>query len=201
MSIEEFKPTLTNLLRYADEKNLMWLTERNRPTEYPSSMPELEITKKKALDEWDKWTKKFDIKSVRSIKGHKIFRGIATGVVIQPGDPDNTDLHGDWMSAEAIEEAMINYMVNSQVLGINHVEFSEKQGIHHPDYVCIENWITKCDQVIGGDFIKKGTWMRTIIAVSDRGRELLETRQLNGFSPAGLAYVRPAQKERSSNDD
>lgn len=83
---------------------------------------------------------------------------LATFLVLEPQEPDGTtsDLHGDWYSADMVEESCYNFnrFCKSKA---NVLHAIETEG-----YEFVESYITKSDSIIDGVLIKKGTWLATI---------------------------------------
>lgn len=117
------------------------------------------------------------------------FQGFVIGIVLEPGSPDNRDLHDQWISKEEIFKAAMFWSLNSQKVGIQHEEWPEEQGVNHPDFVCVFNWIQYGDTVIGGQTVKDGTWLQAYQAMNDDAKAKLQNYELNGLSPGGMATV------------
>lgn len=129
------------------------------------------------------------------------FQGFVVGIVLEPGSPDKPDLHGQWMSAEDIERSCDNWSLYHQRVGIQHQEWAEQQGINHPDFVCVRNWIEYGCPVIGGYKVKPGTWLQAYQAVSERGIAMLKNYEINGLSPGGIGTVWASPVQEESDDD
>lgn len=128
------------------------------------------------------------------------FQGFVIGIVLEPGSPERPDLHGQWMSAEDIERSCDHWSLFSQKVGIQHQEWAEQQGINHPDFVCVRNWIEYGEPIIGGYKVKPGTWLQAYQAVSERGVQMLKNYEINGLSPGGIGTVWAAPKQEEDDE-
>jgi hypothetical protein len=129
------------------------------------------------------------------------FQGFVIGIVLEPGREDKRDMHGQWMSKEEIYKACLNWSTYSQKVGIQHTEWAAQQGVNHPDFVCVWNWIEYGCPVIGGYEVKPGTWLQAYQAVSERGMQMLKNYQINGLSPGGLGTVWKSPAESMEDYD
>lgn len=128
------------------------------------------------------------------------FQGFVIGIVLEPGCPERPDLHGQWMSAEDIERSCDHWSLFSQKVGIQHQEWAEQQGVNHPDFVCVRNWIEYGEPVIGGYKVKPGTWLQAYQAVSERGIQMLKNYEINGLSPGGIGTVWASPKQEDHDE-
>jgi hypothetical protein len=119
------------------------------------------------------------------------FQGFVLGIVLEPGDPDNRDLHGNWTSKEDCELACDRWALRYGVVGVGHTEFPEEQGTKHPHFVLLRNWIQIGDAVIGGRLVKDGTWLQAYQAVSEWAKAAVANFEINGLSPGGTARFIP----------
>lgn len=125
------------------------------------------------------------------------FQGFVIGIVLEPGCPEKRDLHDQWMSKEEIMKACLHWSTYFQRVGIQHTEWAEQQGVQHPDFVCVWNWIEYGCPVIGGYEVKPGTWLQAYQAVSERGMQMLKNYEINGLSPGGMGTVWRSTMEES----
>lgn len=106
---------------------------------------------------------------------------LATFVVLEPQDDDGTttDLHGDWYSAETVEDACYNFNMLCKQANLLHQ-------IQTTVFEFVESYITQADMDVNGVYIKKGTWLATIkVERSEFGDEIWEgikSGELNGLS-------------------
>lgn len=107
-----------------------------------------------------------------------------TGVVYEP---ETDDTQGDFMTAEEIQKAAYWYMENGQNVDIQH-SFQPFSGA-----TTVESWVTKSDQKIGDQDIKKGTWMMTMKISDPDVFEAVQKGDITGFSMGGSGtYVEDA---------
>lgn len=114
------------------------------------------------------------------------FQGFVTGIVLEPGTPEDRDLHGNYMSAEEIHKAFLHWSVNFQRIDIMHDPSTEAGAFDHPDFRCVANWIEYGCPIIGGYQVKPGTWLQSYQAMNEQARQALLNNQINGLSPSGL---------------
>lgn len=85
---------------------------------------------------------------------------LATFIVLEPQDSDlsTTDLHEDWYDEETILDACIEFNKSLNLRKGSLMHMVETEG-----YFFIESYIVPVDVTIGEQFIKKGTWLQTIM--------------------------------------
>lgn len=110
---------------------------------------------------------------------------LVTGIVLVP---DEVDLQGHTIAPDVIEATAHNFLkrYNSQTeLGIQHEVFD-------PDVVeLVESHVTKEDMFLGGEPVKKGSWVITVHVVSDEVWADVKSGALTGFSIGGDAIHTP----------
>lgn len=96
-------------------------------------------------------------------------------------EPDVEDTQGDYMTAEDIEKAAHDFMTT----------YGEGADIQHDgkkaNVDIVESWVAKTDTVIGGQFIKKGSWVATAKVNDDEIWDAVKKGRITGFSMGGLA--------------
>jgi len=95
-------------------------------------------------------------------------------------EPLTKDAHNDEMTAEEIEKAQRSHMLQGAKSDLQH-SFTEEKGLH-----TVESWITKEDCEIGGQPIKKGTWMETKFVEDANLWEGVKSGKYTGFSMGGI---------------
>lgn len=108
---------------------------------------------------------------------------IVTGIVLEP---ETIDAHGDIISEEVIEEAAHKFLAaynRGTEMGYMHRIFG-KIGVD-----LVESWLAKEDSVLGGQTIKKGTWLISVKVLDDKVWSNILLGKLNGFSIGGKALV------------
>ena len=100
-----------------------------------------------------------------------------TGIVYEPMVED-TD--GNYMTEAEIEKAAHWFMRNKGDVDIQHT-FEKAEGVE-----IVESSVTKAEQTIEDNVIKKGTWLMTMEISDDSVWEAIEKGQITGFSMGGL---------------
>lgn len=100
-----------------------------------------------------------------------------TGVVYEPM---SADAHDDFMTAEEIVKAERYFRENSNQIDIQH-SFEKSDACE-----VVDSWITKCDCTIGGEDVKKGTWMMTVKIEDDTLWDKVLKKEITGYSMGGV---------------
>lgn len=100
-----------------------------------------------------------------------------TGVVYEPM---SADAHDDFMTAEEIVKAEKYFRETSNQIDIQH-SFEKSDACE-----VVESWITKCDCTIGGEEVKKGTWMMTVKIEDDTLWNKILKKEITGYSMGGV---------------
>ena len=104
---------------------------------------------------------------------------IVYGVVYEPLE---VDTHGDYMTAEDIEAACHGFM-KSQVIGVQHEGRAPAE--------LVENYIAQSDQTIGGQAVKKGSWIMAAHILDDDLWAEVKAGTYGGLSLGGYASKEP----------
>ena len=99
-----------------------------------------------------------------------------TGVVYEPMVEDT---QGNYMTETEIEKAAHWFMKNQGSVDLQH-SFEPLEGAH-----VVESHVAKCDEEIGGETVRKGTWVMTMEIEDDGIFESIEKGDLTGFSMGG----------------
>jgi site-specific DNA-adenine methylase len=116
---------------------------------------------------------------------------LVTGIVLEPGTPMETDAHNDFIRAPAIERAAHRFLAayNRRTrMGVMHAVFGEL-GIE-----LVESYIAPVDMKLGGQDVKKGSWVMTVRVLSDDLWRRVKNGSITGFSIGGIATV-PAEDD------
>ena len=111
-------------------------------------------------------------------------RRLVTGIVLEP---DEVDTQADTVTAATIERAAFRFLAQynqATRLGRGHAVFGE--GIH-----LVESWVTKADQVIGGESVKAGSWVITVHVTDPQIWQTIRAGGITGFSIGGTGTRRP----------
>lgn len=100
------------------------------------------------------------------------------GVVLEPNTEDS---QGDIYDEEEVRKAAHWYMEHGRKVGLQHrKDVSDKITV-------IESYIMPTDTEVGGQMIKKGTWMMAVRVNDDDIWEAVKSGDLTGFSIGGSA--------------
>lgn len=105
-------------------------------------------------------------------------RQIIFGIVLEP---DDVDAHGDTISAAEIEKAAHLWLARFQDRGLMHKEIINSR------LEIYESYVTKQDQKIGGQNVKKGTWVLMLHVLDPSLWKQIKDGELTGFSMGGFA--------------
>lgn len=100
-----------------------------------------------------------------------------TGIVYEPMVEDTQN---NYMTAEEIEKAAHWFMKNQGKVDLQH-DFDPLDGA-----CAVESYVTKCDETIGDQAVKKGTWVMTVEVSDPDIFESIEKGEITGFSMGGL---------------
>lgn len=101
---------------------------------------------------------------------------LVTGVVYAPGVVDS---QGEFMEAEAIEEAAHEFLAKHRNTDVRH-NFIANEGVE-----IVESAVAKADYELDGVPIKKGTWTITAKVGDDKLWQGIKKGEYNGFSMGG----------------
>lgn len=116
-----------------------------------------------------------EYRSIGILKQDKEQR-LVTGVVMEP---DTIDTQGDQVSEDEIQKAAHKFLVQSRVMGLQH----KKQA---PIDV-VESFIAPNDTELGGQQVKKGSWIMTVKVIDDELWKSVKKGTYTGFSIGGYA--------------
>lgn len=114
-----------------------------------------------------------------------------TGVVYEP---NVADAHDNYMTEAEIEKAAHWFMKNGDKIDIQH-SFEEAEGL-----TVVESSVTKADQEIDGEPVKKGTWLMTVEVANDDVWKAIEKGEITGLSMGGVGHysTEDVQLEKSA---
>ena len=106
---------------------------------------------------------------------------IVYGVVVEPMTDvtEYGDAHGDVMTEEEIKKSAHGYMRNARVMKRQH---KGKAVRSYP----VESYLAPVDFVLGGQKIKKGSWIIGSKIDSDVLWTAIKKGEITGFSPGGF---------------
>lgn len=100
-----------------------------------------------------------------------------TGIVYEPMTEDS---HGDYMEEAEIVKAAYYFAKNGDKVDLQH-SFKPLDGA-----AVVENWVAKADFKIGGEEIRKGTWLMTVEISDVDIWEKIKKSEISGFSMGGV---------------
>jgi hypothetical protein len=100
-----------------------------------------------------------------------------TGIVYEPFEEDT---QGDFMTPAEIEKAAYWFAKNGDKIDLMH-NFEALKSV-----AVVENWVTKSEETIAGEKLKKGTWLITVEIEDDAIWEKIEKGEITGFSMGGF---------------
>ena len=100
-----------------------------------------------------------------------------TGIVYEPMAEDS---HGNYMTEAEITKAAYYFAKNGDKVDLQH-SFEPLDGA-----TVVETWIAKADFDIGGEAVKKGTWLMTVEVTDASVWESIEKGDITGFSMGGM---------------
>lgn len=108
---------------------------------------------------------------------------LVTGIVLEP---DEVDAQNDTITDEVIERAAHKFLSaynEATRMGLMHKIFG---GI---GVDLVESWLAPSDLKIGGQKVKKGTWIMTVKVLSNDLWQKVKRGEITGFSIGGVATV------------
>jgi DNA adenine methylase len=103
---------------------------------------------------------------------------IVFGVVLEPGE---VDAQGDTISEDEIETAAHEWLAKYQNRGLMH------RKLINAKIRIFESYISPADLTIGGQRVKKGTWLLMYHVLDDQIWQQIKSGKLRGFSMGGFA--------------
>lgn len=101
------------------------------------------------------------------------------GIVLEP---ETVDAQGDIVSAAEIEESAHGFMLESQVIGRDHEQTAPAR--------IVESYIAPADLTIGGQSVRKGSWVMGVKVQDDAFWEQVKNGEYTGFSIGAYANRR-----------
>lgn len=117
-------------------------------------------------------------KDVKILVNKEDAKQLVYGVVYEPNVPD---AHNDMMEAEEIEKAAHRFLTDYRNIDKQH-DFQSGYG------EVVESYIAPQDFEVGGEVIKKGSWV-LVTKADDETWEAIKKGEITGYSMAGMAEV------------
>lgn len=103
------------------------------------------------------------------------------GIVLEP---ETVDSQGDIYSEDEITKTAWKFLENYQNFGLMHSELV-------PEILPLESYVAPTDFNIGGQVVKKGTWVLRVRVLDDEIWDKVKSGDLTGFSIGGSAVRTP----------
>ncbi|MDC7795011.1 XkdF-like putative serine protease domain-containing protein [Bacillus altitudinis] len=107
-------------------------------------------------------------------------------------EPNVADAHGDFMTPEEIEKAAHGFLKDAREIDKQH-DFQGGVG------EVVESYIAPSDFEMGGEVIKKGSWV-LVTKASDEIWEQIQKGEITGYSMAGTADIGKQEREPASEE-
>ncbi|PAC82338.1 phage portal protein [Bacillus sp. 7788] len=107
-------------------------------------------------------------------------------------EPNVADAHGDYMTPEEIEKAAHGFLKDAREIDKQH-DFQGGVG------EVVESYIAPSDFEMGGEVIKKGSWV-LVTKASDEIWEQIQKGEITGYSMAGTADIGKQEREPASEE-
>lgn len=127
-------------------------------------------------------------KNVKILVNKEDEKQLVYGVVYEPNVPD---AHNDMMDAEEIEKAAHRFLADYRNIDKQH-DFQSGYG------EVVESYIAPQDFEIGGEVIKKGSWV-LVTKANDETWEAIKRGEITGYSMAGIAEVEEVEVEKQED--
>lgn len=111
---------------------------------------------------------------------------VVYGVVLEPMTEvtPNGDAHGDVMSEEEIEKTAHQFMASFRQMKKGHSG-------NAVEAVPVESFIAPCEFELGGQKVKKGSWVLGVHVQDDDIWDGIKKGEINSFSPGGVGRRHP----------
>lgn len=116
--------------------------------------------------------------TMKVLKTDGVRKRVIMGVALVP---DEVDLQDDIISAEEVERAAHQFMLNKGVIGIMHEEFPSGASS------VVESFVAPHDMILGTDTVSKGSWVLGVKVFDDDLLKRIEDGEFTGFSIGGYA--------------
>jgi len=139
------------------------------------------------LQEPERSTKAFPI-TLHKMEGSSEEERYVLGIVLEP---DVIDSQGDTYSEEEVRRACHWWMENHAQLGLQHELIvggvPQRVQLTYDRVRILENYLAPVNFVIGGQSVKKGTWLLAVRVIDDELWEQVKRGELTGYSIGGMS--------------
>jgi len=121
--------------------------------------------------------------------------GRVLGLVLEPGTATDRDGQKQFIKKDAIRRAAYYFMLNHQMLGLQHKTFNKGAPNKNPDFRLLQNVIAESDITINGRVIKEGSWYQEWLVINPLYKKMIKEGKLTGFSIGGGGMLVPDVQE------
>ena len=188
-TVDEWRPLVDLALAKADKNAIVVALGKDVAAHYldvvdfvmPHPFSKSKYSLPRKVEELKKaYEKKFD-RQVKITKSDTD-RRLVYGVVLEP---EVIDAHNDVVSVDEIENAAHNYLIKSRMIGDQHNKPAKAD--------IVESYIAPADLDIGGQQIKKGSWVMVTKVHDDRMWTGIKKGSYTGYSIGGYAVKEPIE--------
>ena len=187
--VEEWQPVVLSAIEKADPNRIVIALGKDVAEHYadvvdfvmPHPFSKSKYSLPRKVEELKKaYENKFD-RQVKITKSDAD-RRLVYGVVLEP---EVIDAHNDIVSIDEIENAAHNYLIKSRMIGDQHNKPAKAD--------IVESYIAPADLDIGGQQIKKGSWVMVTKVHDDRMWTGIKKGSYTGYSIGGYAVKEPLE--------
>ena len=188
-TVDEWRPVVSTAIAKAHPKAIVVALGKDTAEHYadvvdfvmPHPFSKSKYSLPRKVEELSKaYENKFD-RQVKITKSD-IDRRLVYGVVLEP---EVIDAHNDVVSVDEIENAAHNYLIKSRMIGDQHNKPAKAD--------IVESYIAPADLDIGGQHIKKGSWVMVTKVHDDRMWTGIKKGSYTGYSIGGYAVKEPIE--------
>lgn len=123
-------------------------------------------------------------KSIVKIQKFKEDEQVILGVVLEPTDTENPDLHNDVYSAEEVKKACENFNLYCNSTNVEHL-------LQLPDGSAdiLKSFIIPITCVVGDQLVKEGSWLQEWKIHDQVLWKMVKDEEFTGFSIGGQGHV------------
>ena len=158
------------------ELELRWEQLHKRVGRLEREQREFEASQKEEDKSLEDGKTEFEVKFASMDEDLQIVYGIAL-------EPDETDAHGDTITQAEIEKAAHGYALTPMVVGEGHIKKAKATPV--------ETYIAPVDFELGGQSVKKGSWVMAIKVHSKKLWKGVKDGSFTGLSIGAFVKKRP----------
>ena len=187
--VDEWRPSVLKSIHSADSRAIVVALGKDVAEHYadvvdfvvPHPFSKSKYSLPRKVEELKKaYSSKFDrqVKITKSDSDRRLVYGIVL-------EPEVVDAHNDVVSIDEIENAAHNYLIKSRMIGDQHSKPAKAD--------IVESYIAPTDLDIGGQQIKKGSWVMVTKVHDDGMWSGIKKGAYTGYSIGGYAVKEPIE--------